>query len=154
MSWRELDSHLEKWVKHHSPTLMLSTIHALKLPLEFPRARTHILRLSVSFNTEHGGNVGKYFKLDEVEVKELDEARMLDSAWNVSVDQLRRMREDSERQRRGTVIAAAIECKPLAVQVVPFGSIKEPAMKNMKWVEGWEENLRRCIETGSKNFEL
>lgn len=152
----ELDQNLEKWIKFHNQALMLSTIHSLKLPVRgrFSRARTHVLRLVVSFNENHGGNVGKYFNLDAIEVIAMERAKLLDNAWKLSLEQVREMREDAEAKGRGVIVAAAIECKPLAVQIVPTGSVKEMYMKRTKWIENWEENLRRCAETGNPKFEI
>ncbi|KAJ3555349.1 hypothetical protein NP233_g12231 [Leucocoprinus birnbaumii] len=154
ISFVELDAKLEQWVKHFGPTLMYSTIHALKLPLHFPRARTHLLRVSVAYNENNAGesDVGRFFDLDEVEVMSLESVAEIDKACKMSVDQLKTMREESESNGRGVVVATAVFCSPLAVQIVPFGSITGPHMKRIKWIENWEKNLRRCIETGNPSF--
>lgn len=84
----------------------------------------------------------------------MERAKLLDNAWKLSLEQVREMREDAEAKGRGVIVAAAIECKPLAVQIVPTGSVKEMYMKRTKWIENWEENLRRCAETGNPKFEI
>ncbi|KXN87328.1 hypothetical protein AN958_08953 [Leucoagaricus sp. SymC.cos] len=152
LSWAELDAKLEKWVKHFGQMLMYTTIHALKLPIQYPRARTHLLHVTIVYNSDNGGKTGRFFDLDGVQVMSMEEAGQLDGAHRMSVEQLRFRREDSERRGRGAVIAAAVVCKPLAVQIVPFGSITQQLMKRMKWVENWEKNLRRCIASGNPNF--
>lgn len=152
ISFVELDSNLEKWVKYFGQALMHGTVHALKLPIYFPRARTHLLRLALIYNPDNGGKTGRFFDLDEVEVMPIEQAGQLDDAWKLSVDQLKAMREEKERKGRGVVVVAAVVCKPLAVQIVPFGSIIQPITKRVKWVEHWEKYLRKCIETGNPDF--
>jgi splicing suppressor protein 51 len=152
ISWVELDARLEKWTKHFGHTLLYCTIHALKLPVYFPRARTHLLRLTVKYNPDHGETTGRFFNLEEVEVMPIEQVAHLDNANKMNVHELNTLREESERQGRGVIVAAAIVCTPLAVQIMPFGSITQAITQRMKWMEHWERRLRECIATGNPNF--
>jgi splicing suppressor protein 51 len=52
------------------------------------------------------------------------------------------------REREGTETAAGIECPPLTVQMIPFGSITD--MSRMKVLDNWREILIKDIEDGKK----
>ncbi|KAH9902382.1 hypothetical protein C8Q73DRAFT_785073 [Cubamyces lactineus] len=149
ISMHELDQRLEKWVRFHNPTLMTATVHALRLPESVARSRTHLLyiRLAPRPQTEHQGASGKFFRVLDAEVIEWDEAARRPAPWPESLEQLRFMQDDAENMRRGGVAAAMIECPPLAVQTVPFGS-----MMNMreKVQNDWKEFLIGQVEAGKK----
>jgi splicing suppressor protein 51 len=153
ISWVDLDTKLEQWVKHFGTVLMYSTIHALKLPLFFPRARTHLLYLELLYKSENGGNVGRFFDLDKVDVMLAEAVARTDSVARLNVDRLKAMSDENERDGKGLVSGVALLCKPLKVQMVPIGSITPTGMKRTKWVGSWEQNLRRCIETGDPKFD-
>ena len=61
---------------------------------------------------------------------------------------LKERSEESERAGTGTETAAGIECPPLTVQMIPFGSITD--MSRMKVLDNWREILIKDIEDGKK----
>lgn len=50
--------------------------------------------------------------------------------------------------------AVALECAPLAMQIVPFGSLKD--LSPLKIQQNWKEILIRYVENGKKmmRFEM
>ncbi|KAI0363863.1 hypothetical protein BV20DRAFT_975163 [Pilatotrama ljubarskyi] len=149
VSMHELDQRLEKWVRFHSPTLMAATVHALRLPLSVSRSRTHLLyvRLAPRGHAEHQGAPAKFFRVLDAEVVEWDEAERRDAPWPESLAQLRAMQDESERMGRGGVAAAMVECPPLAVQTVPFGSMRELRERVQ---EDWKPFLIAQVEQGKR----
>lgn len=150
----DFDQKLEKWVRFHNILLMAATIHALGLPRDIKRSRSYMLRVKVSYREDHGGVTSKLFRLDDADVIDFDSARALGGVWPQSIEQLKSIREESEAQRRGSVAAVALECEPLAMQVVPFGSLRD--LSPLKIQKDWKEKLRRGIESGKKltRFEM
>ncbi|KAI0788283.1 hypothetical protein C8Q74DRAFT_671698 [Fomes fomentarius] len=152
VSMYELDQRLERWVRFHNPTLMAATIQALRLPLDVSRARTHLLYVTLSprGEAEHGGNAGKYFRVEDAVVIELDDAARRPSPWPESISQLSQMADEMERNGMGTVAAAMIECPPLAVQTVPFGSMTERALRKEMLHDTWKTFFMAHVEQGVK----
>lgn len=148
ISLYELDLRLEKWVRFHNPTLMAATLHALRLPLSMASVRTYVLHVILEPRSDHGGSAGKYFRVKRAAPVEIALARSWKEPWPSSLDALREMQEDSERLKRGYVTAAMIECLPLAVQTIPFGSIKN--LGGMGVLSNWEDILIRDVEKGKK----
>ncbi|EED79095.1 predicted protein [Postia placenta Mad-698-R] len=147
ISLYDLDQRLEKWVRFHNPTLMGATIHALRLPESLARARTHVLHIELLPRWDHGGAVGKYFRVVRTKVVEVAQAQTWAEPWPASLSALREMQDQSESMRRGYVAAAMVESPPLAVQTVPFGSIKK---LDYPVVQRWEEVLIKDVEAGRK----
>ncbi|KAI9001477.1 hypothetical protein BD414DRAFT_432080 [Trametes punicea] len=149
ISLHELDQRLEKWVRFHSPTLMGATVHALRLPDDVQRSRTHLLyvRLEPRRQAEHQGAAGKFFRVCDAEVVPWDDALHRPAPWPESLMQLRLMQDEAERMNRGGVAATMVECPPLAVQTVPFGS-----MKNLRETprDDWKPFLIAHVEEGKK----
>lgn len=151
ISLEELDDRLAKWISIHSGNLMLSSYHAINLQSDFSRASTHILRVLVEPRSDHGGKAAKYFRVKQATVPSYSEAFTYPSPWPGGVLQLQRFREESEREGRGTVAAAAIECYPLDVQLVPFGSLfAHDFIDRSKRINNWEEVLKRNVEAGKR----
>jgi splicing suppressor protein 51 len=144
----DLDQRLEKWIKFHNSTLMAATIHALALPRDIKRSRTHIVRMQVSYREDNNGAPGKFFRVDGAEAIEMDEARRLGGAWPESLVQIGKLREESEKRRMGTVAAIGVECYPLAVQIVPFGSLRD--LSPLEIVKDWEQVLKRDVQNAKK----
>lgn len=148
MTLTDLDQRLEKWIKFHNSTLMAATIHALALPRDIKRSRTHIVRMQVSYREDNNGAPGKFFRVDRAEAIEMDEARRLGGAWPESLVQIGKLREESEKRRMGTVAAIGVECYPLAVQIVPFGSLRD--LSPLEIVKDWEQVLKRDVQNAKK----
>ncbi|RPD54790.1 hypothetical protein L226DRAFT_493710 [Lentinus tigrinus ALCF2SS1-7] len=148
----ELDKRLEKWVQWHKQNLLVATIKALRLSEDASRARTHILciKLEPRGQAEHQGAPGKYFRVEDAEVVEVEECMRRDRPWPESIAQVRQMDEDSGRNGRGYVAAAMIECPPLYVQTVPFGSITERSGRLLVLDGMWKEDLVRNVEEGQR----
>ena len=63
-------------------------------------------------------------------------------------------RKEGETARRGSVAAVALECKPLAMQIVPFGSLKD--LGPLKIQQNWKQILIKDVENGKRltRFEM
>ncbi|KAI0750175.1 hypothetical protein C8Q80DRAFT_1269923 [Daedaleopsis nitida] len=148
----ELDQRLEKWVRFHNTNLMIATIHALRIPVDISRARTHLLYVSLAprGQDEHQGHAAKFFRVVDAVVIEVEDALRRPSPWPESVMQLRTMAEGGERSGHGTSTAAMIECPPLAVQTVPFGSLTDRTMRSEFQDDNWKAGLMEAIEEGKK----
>lgn len=151
MNLAELDRRLAEWIKFHKGTLMICSYHALSLPTDIGRTQTHILRVFVEPRIDHGGKPAKYFRVTNATVPSYTEAMNYDPVWRFSIRQLSQMREDSEKAGRGTETAAAIECTPLGVQMVPFGSIfADHRLRRTKVLSNWLDVLKRDVEEGKR----
>jgi len=60
--------------------------------------------------------------LDDAFTIDIEEAKKMGPVWTASIEHVDTMRAESEASRRGSVAAVALECKRLAMQIVPFGS--------------------------------
>ncbi|RDX46261.1 hypothetical protein OH76DRAFT_1407172 [Lentinus brumalis] len=152
MSMYELDQRLEKWVRWHSGTLMAATVQALRLPEDVTRAHTHLLyvKLEPRSEAEHQGATGKYFRVVDVDVIEMEDGLRRPSPWPESIMQLRDLGMDAIRNRRGYVAAAMVECEPLCVQTVPFGSMTQDALRREVLHDTWKQFFIKHIEEGQK----
>lgn len=99
----ELDTRLEKWIAFHNPTLMGATIHALGLPRDLNRCRTHVLKMKVRPRYDHGGSPGKYFRVEEAEPIEVSKAMSFPAPWPEALTDLVTLRVEQEQSGRGTV---------------------------------------------------
>jgi len=148
MTLVELDQKLEKWVKFHNSLLMAATIHALSLPRDLKRARQYLLRVKVSWRPDNGGVAAKFFRVDDAFLIDMESARAKGGVWPPSIDHVVKLREESEAMRRGTVAAVALECEPLAMQIVPFGSLRD--LSPLRIQQQWKETLIRIAESGRR----
>lgn len=126
ISLYELDQRLEKWIQFHRATLLSACIHALRLPDDIARAQTHLLFIKVRAcaQDEHGGSARKHFAILDAYPVEVAEALTWKEPWPESIEQLRLLQATGMSKSSGAVAGVMIECPPLAVQTVPFGSIK------------------------------
>ncbi|KAF8812584.1 hypothetical protein BYT27DRAFT_7182621 [Phlegmacium glaucopus] len=154
LTLKELDEKLEKWVKVQNSLLMAATIHALALPRDLRRSHLYMLRVTVRYRHDHDGVPAKFFRVSDAKVIDFVSARALGGVWPVSIDHIVEMREESERAKRGTVAAIGLECDPLAMQVVPFGSLRD--LSPLKLQPKWKDILISDVETGKKftRFEM
>ncbi|KAH8094496.1 hypothetical protein BXZ70DRAFT_896773 [Cristinia sonorae] len=150
ISMFDLDQRLEKWVAFHSPTLMGATIHCIDLPKRPTNYRSQVMyvKLKARERRDHFDSVGLYFEFVDAYAVDIDEAMGWDSPWPESLAQLKSMQADSERDGRGGVTAAMVEVKPLAVQTVPFGSMKNLGIR--RTLTTWKETLENDINKGKK----
>src|ERR1700729_3124065 len=101
MTLTELDARLEKWIGFHNPTFMGACIHALSLPRDITRSRTHVLHLTVAPRTDHGGSAAKYFRVRDAEPIAIAQAMTYDAPWPESLNDLESLREENEKSGRG-----------------------------------------------------
>lgn len=148
MSLTEMDQRLEKWIKFHKNTLMAMTIHALSLPKDITRTRTHIVRMIVAPRLDHGGAPSKYFRVRDAVVVTMNDAMGYPAPWAESLVELEKLRVESENMRRGSVAAVGVECPPLGVQFVPFASLRD--LSRLVILPNWKEIATRDIENGKK----
>jgi len=148
MTLTELDARHEKWIGFHNPTFMGACIHALSLPRDITRSRTHVLHLTVAPRTDHGGSAAKYFRVRDAEPIAIAQAMTYDAPWPESLNDLKNLREENEKSGRGTVAAIGVVCPPLGVQIVPFGSLKD--LSSLQVLPHWKDTLIRDVENGKK----
>jgi splicing suppressor protein 51 len=149
LSLVELNNRLAKWVKYHTATLMDATIHALNAPKDFTRIRSHLLRVHVSPRSDHGGSPGKYFRIVDATVVSFADAWNFMPPWPDGLMHFSKLREESDRLKRGGVAMIGLECPPLGMQVVPFGSITKD-IKQARVLHNWKDILTRDIENGRR----
>lgn len=148
LSLYELDQRLEKWVQFHNYTLMGACIHALRVPEDVNNVRNSVLYVKLEPREDHGGAPAKYFRVVDAYAVSLQDAMRRPSPWPESALQLRTMQNDAEKEKkRGMVGASMIECPPLAVQTVPFGSVKD-VRGDVN--ENWKDILVSDVEYGKK----
>jgi mitochondrial splicing suppressor protein 51 len=135
----ELDEKLEKWVKVQNSLLMAATIHKLALPRDLKRSHSYMLRVTVSYRPDNDGVPAKFFRVNGAKIIDFVSARALGGVWPVSIDHIAKMREESESARRGTVAAIGLECDPLPMQVVPFGSLRD--LSPLRIQQNWKAYL-------------
>jgi mitochondrial splicing suppressor protein 51 len=150
MDLPELNSRLADWIKFHKGTLMVCSYHALSLPTDISRTKTHIMHVIVEPRADHGRNPAKYFRVKTATVPSYAEAMGYGPPWPWSIQKLKEMREESEKAGRGTETAAGVECPPLGVQMVPFGSIFAKDLKRTKVLQNWQDVLKRDVEEGKR----
>lgn len=148
MTFTELDLRLERWIKFHKSTLMAATIHALALPRDITRSRTHVVKMTVRPRLDHKGVSAKFFRIIDATVVDIAEAQNYSAPWPESLEQLASLREESEGKRRGTIAAVGIECRPLGVQFVPFASLRD--LSSLRILPNWKEIAIRDVESGKK----
>ncbi|PCH45135.1 hypothetical protein WOLCODRAFT_78351, partial [Wolfiporia cocos MD-104 SS10] len=136
---------LKKWVRFHKSTLMGATIHALRLPEDLSRARTHVLLIKLQLHGDQNGALRKHAELSVVSVAE---AIRWPKPWPWSLKTLRDMQNGGERRGHGTTAACLIECYPFSVQTVPFGSLTE--WKDASVEPRWEVTLRAYTNTSMR----
>lgn len=148
VSLYELDQRLEKWVQFHTTSLMAACLHAIRLPEDINNIRTHVMYVRLQAREDHGNSAGKYFRVVDAYPVAVAEGMRRPSPWPESLLQLRALQDESERMGRGRTGATMIECTPLAVQTVPFGSVVGFDTKFV--LPDWKETLTRDIEQGKR----
>lgn len=155
ISVADMEGMLEKWVRFHGFALMGATIHALQLAHDIRRSHTHIVRMRISTKEDASSSKPEIaFTIRIFHPLEQSTARTMGHLWNESLDKLAAMRTESEQAGRGTVAAVFIECKPLGLHVMPFGSLKD--LDDMRDVgDNWLDILIRAVDQGRriKRFE-
>ncbi|KDQ10965.1 hypothetical protein BOTBODRAFT_136248 [Botryobasidium botryosum FD-172 SS1] len=146
----ELDQRLEKWINLHRPPLMNISYHALRLPEDLSRARTHVLYIKLRARpiAEHGGSPGRYFAVEDAYPLAITEAVTRGVPWPESIQQLRTLQ--SQARARGETAGIMVECPPLGVQIVPVGSIA--FFESSKVVPEWKEVLIAHVQA-AKHFK-
>lgn len=104
MTWQELHKRFKKWFSFHMMTLFAVSIHSLQLPQD--RAASHILLIQIEY---HNGSteVGKYFKLNKMEIITLDEAT------DMAGPPMQTFREERKEQEGRVLLGLLIQCLPM-----------------------------------------
>ncbi len=147
MTFYQLDQLLEAWVHVHMRMLMVACIHAIRLPDGYDRLRTHVLTVQLRPlpRSVHGGNPARAFAVVDAFPLTVAEGARRGDAWRHCIEQLRTMQVLEDKVGTGRMGAAMLECPPLAVQVVPFGSIR-PARGRVQ--ENWKDIFVEDIQEG------
>lgn len=97
----------------------------LRLPENIDNALKQVLyvKLRGRAHPEHRGDVGKLFAVEDAYPLLIEEAMTWRSPWPESLLQLKDWQDKSGRLGRGRYTAVMVECPPLAVQTVPYGSL-------------------------------
>ena len=69
--------------------------------------------------------------------------------WPDGLMHFAKLREESDRLKRGGVAMIGLECPPLGMQVVPFGSITKD-IKQARVLRNWKDILTRDIKNGRR----
>ncbi|TFK50097.1 hypothetical protein OE88DRAFT_1713234 [Heliocybe sulcata] len=147
----ELDKRLEKWVKFHQPLLMWAAIESLSLGKDLSRSRKQVLYIKLEARHDHHESAGKYFRAADAYPVNVEEAMTWPAPWPESLVALRELQDESERMNRGSCAAVMVECKPLAVQTVPFGSLKN--LTDTQLTKNWKEMVTAEIEPGNRPYK-
>lgn len=127
---------------------MAATIHALALPRDITRSRTHVVKMRVQPRSDHDNMSAKFFHVVDATAVEISAARNFSPMWAEGLDQLATLRDESESKRRGTIAAIGVECLPLGVQFVPFGSLRD--LSRLRILPNWKDILIRDVEKAKK----
>ncbi|PSS34031.1 hypothetical protein PHLCEN_2v1935 [Hermanssonia centrifuga] len=131
-------------------TLMEAHAHACRLPEDIGNIRTKVMYVKLAAREDHGGIPAKYFRVVDAYPISVVEAMWRPSPWPGSLLQLKSMQDESEQLGRGRMGAAMIECPPLAVQTVPFGSVTEQSLRGLTIASNWKEVLMHLVEGGTR----
>lgn len=144
MSLTQMDEKLRKWIKFHKPLLLFSVIHALRLSEDVSRSQKFALRIELSPRDPLQATPTSFMIMDAGVVEE-EAGRELGTPWR---DIFNHLSMGSAVTREGPVAAIGIECRPLDVQMVPFGSLE--AVLGIERNMGWKEVLVRFVREGRK----
>ena len=98
--------------------------------------------------------VSKFFRVNDAFLIDMEEAKKMGPVWTASIEHVDTLRKEGETARRGSVAAVALECEPLAMQIVPFGSLKD--LGPLKIQQNWKQILIKDVENGKRltRFEM
>lgn len=149
VSLYELDQRLEKFIRFHSSALMGATLHAVRAPEDLNNLRKNVLYVKLEAREDHGGLPSNFFRVVEAYPVSTQDGMRKPSPWPESLLQLRAIQDDSEKEKKAGVVGAAlVECPPLAVQTVPFGSVKD--VDGVEILDDWKDKLVDYVEQGKK----
>ncbi|PPR05064.1 hypothetical protein CVT26_012654 [Gymnopilus dilepis] len=146
----DMDTLLSKWVKHHAFTLLGAVIHGLDLPRDIKRSHSHIIRMRLALKPKVVKSWPEVaFNITIVHALEQSKARTMGYIWEESLDKLAKMRIDNEKAGRGTVAAIFMECEPLGLHVLPFGSLKDlEGIQSLGSI--WQDILLDAVDRGNR----
>ncbi|KAJ6563006.1 hypothetical protein DFH09DRAFT_1159138, partial [Mycena vulgaris] len=131
------DIRLEKWIKYHNSTLMAATIHALALPRDLTRSRTHVVCLVVQPREDNDLPASKFFRVVEAE------------AIGISLRQTAMYHPCGKRgEEAGNGGSNGNRMSTSGVQSVPFGSLRDLSV--LRILPNWKEIMTRDVESGKK----
>jgi mitochondrial splicing suppressor protein 51 len=149
ISLYELDQRLEKFIRFHKYALMGACLHAVRAPEDLNNIRTNVLYVKLEVREDHDSQPSKFFRVVEAYPVSTQDGMRKPSPWPESLLQLRAMQDDSEKEKKqGMIGATLIDCPPLAIQTVPFGSIKD--VDEIEVQEDWKQMLVHYVEEGKQ----
>lgn len=126
-TFKGIDEALRQWVKFYDFLLMAATIHALDLPRDNTRSKTHMLWLKLAHRGNLEGLPSKKFRITDANVATISEVASMgkdhDREWNEALSLVATMRDRSNLAGMGEIAVVAIECPPLGPQILPVGSL-------------------------------
>lgn len=147
LSLVELDQRLEKWVRYHNATLTAACLQAVRAADDLANIRNNVLYVKLAVREDHGGAPGRFFRVVEAYPVPVQEGMRRPSPWPESLLQLRTLQDDHEKEKKaGFLGATLVECPPLPVQTVPFGSIT--SADALEPSPDWKEDLVQSVEDG------
>ncbi|KAF7789760.1 hypothetical protein EIP86_000706 [Pleurotus ostreatoroseus] len=115
-------------------------MHAIRVADSYDRFHTYVLvlRLRPLPRAVHGGAAGRAFEVTDAYPLDVARAALRGGVWVQSLQQLRSMQRHAEACGATRFGATMLECEPLAVQTVPFGTgpTRGPIQEN------WKEDIR------------
>ena len=109
--------------------------------------RNNVLYVKVAPREDHGGAPGRFFRVVEAYPVPVQDGMRRPSPWPESLLQLRAMQDDCEKEKKAGMLGATlVECPPLPVQTVPFGSITN--LEQLELIPDWKEELIQNVEDG------
>lgn len=152
-TFKGIDEALRQWVKFYDFLLMAATIHALDLPRDRTRSRTHMLWLKLTHRGNFDGSPSKRFRIADANVITISEVASMgkdyDREWNEVLSLVAAMRDRSNLEERGEIAVVAIECPPLGPQILPVGSLME-GYAGKQALPNWKKLLTEYVERGEK----
>lgn len=152
LTFQEMDELLRRWIKYHSFLLMATAIHALELPRDSTRSKTHTLWLKLTHRQNTLDSPGKHFRIAHANVVAISEVALLgkDQEWKDILGLLSRMRDRSKIAGTGDVAVVVVECPPLGLQILPVGSLMEHYVADKHTFPDWRKRLIQYVERGEK----
>lgn len=156
LTFKEIDESLRRWTKFHDFLLMAATVHALDLPRDSTRSRTHVLWLTLTHRDNAADSPARSFRITDANVVAISDVALLgrDQEWKNILGLLSGMRKRSKAAGTGEVGVVVIECPPLGLQILPVGSLMECYAAGKHVFSDWKSRLIKYVEIGEKVLQF